>query len=624
MNTEEENKLNEEQEVENSNIISSIELESENSTSFDVTIDSSDDSQIDEVIESENETDYSVFSKEELVTKLNDLLNNGDVLQIKNEVETIRAIFYKKHRQDIEEIKAKFIEDGGDLKDFQPQENSTEETFKELYKNFKEKRADINKKLENEKEDNLKKKYQIIEEIKELINKEESLNKTFNEFRELQQKWKDIGAVPQSELKGLWETYHLHIENFYNYVNINKELRDLDLKKNLDKKVDLCEKAEDLLLEKNIKKAVDKLQDYHNIWREIGPVSNDKKDEIWERFKAATSQINKKHQEHIVNLKKEQENNYEAKKALCEKVEEIAEKTFESNKDWDTETEKIIEIQNIWKTIGFAPKKYNNEIYQRFREACNLFFDKKKEFYKIIKDELNENLQKKVDLCMVAESLKDSEDWKETTFELIKLQKQWKTIGAIPRKKSDQVWKRFRSACDHFFNRKEEFYKSFDKIQEENLNKKLELIEKIKSYQLEEDAKKALETIKKFQKEFTEIGFVPENKKNEIQTKFREAINVHFKKLNIDEGKKDIILYKQKVETLQNSKSKRKIEDERDKIAQKVKTLENDIALLENNIGFFSTSKKSESLIADFHKKIENSKKELEQLREKLRIIDKI
>ncbi|HBF87636.1 MAG TPA: DUF349 domain-containing protein [Bacteroidales bacterium] len=577
-----------------------------------------------EILESDykNIINYSEFSKDELVTALNELLNIGDISKIKNEVETIRSIFYKKNRVEIEDLKAKFLESGGDIKDFKPQESSAEETFKELYKKFKEKRFELTKKQEAEKEENLKKKYQIIEDIKELVNKEESINKTFNDFRELQLQWKEIGAVPQSEQKNLWETYHLHIENFYNYVNINKELRDLDLKKNLDKKIELCEKAEDLLLEKNIKKAIDKLQEYHEIWREIGPIPNDKKDEIWERFKHTTSQINKNHQDYIVTLRKEQENNFEAKKALCEKVEEIAEKNIESNKEWDEETQKIIDIQNIWKTIGFGPKKYNNDIYFRFREACNLFFNKKKEFYKVINDELNTNLQKKIDLCLVAESLKESQDWKETTFELIKLQKQWKTIGQIPRNKSEQIWKRFRSACDYFFTQKEEYYKSFDKIQEENYNKKLSLIKEIQAYSLDSDSKIALEELKKYQKQWSEIGFVPENKKAEIQTCYREAINAHFNNLNIDDKKKDMILFKQKVETLNDSKSKKKIDDEREKIALKVKNLESEIALLENNIGFFSNSKKSESLVADFKLKIETSKKELSELKEKLKIID--
>jgi triphosphoribosyl-dephospho-CoA synthetase len=581
-----------------------------------------------ELLENSEEDDllksatFSNLDNQQLLSTLKEIVEKEDIAKIRNQVETIKSIFYKNHRTQVEEEKEKFVKDGGKVEEFVPVEDANEVIFKELYAIYKDKRFQYNKSVEEQKSKNLKLKKQIIEDINELINKEESINKTFNDFRALQNSWKEIGHVPQNEVKALWETYNLQIEKFYDYIKINKELRDLDLKKNFEHKLELCEKVEDLLIEKNIKKAIDRLQEYHLQWKEIGPVAPEKKDEIWERFKAATLQINKKHQDFFNNIKIEQDANLTTKIALCERVEQISEKNITSVKEWDSELKQVLEVQDLWKKVGFAPKKFNNDIYKRFREACNLFFEKKKEHFKVINDELGANLQKKIEICMIAESLKDSQDWKETTYELIKLQKQWKTIGQVQQKKSNQVWNRFRSACDYFFKQKDEYYKSFDKIQEENLVKKLELIAEIEKFKLPKDQKEALDALKKFQKDWSEIGFIPNEKRTEIQAKFRDAINKHFKNLNIDESKKDIILYQQKIEDLKSSKSSNKLDGEREDLAQKIKLLESDIALLENNIGFFSNSKNSESLISEFRTKIVTYKTNLEQLKKKLRMID--
>ena len=581
-----------------------------------------------ELLENSEEDDllksasYSNLNNAELLSTLKEIIEKEEISQIRNQIETIKTIFYKNHRIQVEEEKEKFVKDGGVAEEFVPTEDANEVIFKGLYAIYKEKRSQYTKSVEEQKSKNLAAKKQIIEEISELINKEESINKTFNDFRALQNRWKEVGHVPQSEVKALWESYNLQMERFYDYIKINQELRDLDLKKNLEHKIELCEKVEDLLIEKNIKKAIEKLQDLHLKWKEIGPVVTEKKDEIWERFKTATIQINKKHQDFFTEIKKEQENNYLAKIALCERVEQISEKNINSVKEWDSELKQVLETQEMWKKIGFAPKKHNTEIYKRFREACNLFFEKKKEFFKVINDVLDANLQKKIEICMIAESLKDSQEWKETTLELIKLQKQWKNIGQVSQKKSNQIWNRFRSACDHFFKQKEEYYKSFDKIQEQNLATKLELIKTIDAFKLPADQKEALDALKKFQKEWSEIGFIPNEKRQEIQSQFRDAINKHFKNLNIDESKKDIILYQQKIEDLKSSNSGKKLDDEREDLAQKIKVLESDIALLENNIGFFSNSKNAESLIKEFRTKITNSRTTLDQLKKKLRMID--
>ncbi|HKJ43159.1 MAG TPA: DUF349 domain-containing protein [Sunxiuqinia sp.] len=567
--------------------------------------------------------DYAGLNEVELINALRDLLTNHADEDIKADIDSIKVNFYKKHHALVEEEKKKFLEDGGAEEDFESSDTIYEEDLRELLKDFRQLRSKHHRQLEDEKEENLQRKYEIIEDIKNLVNRKESINKTFQEFRDLQQEWREIGPVPQSKLKDLWETYHHHVENFYDYIKINRELRDLDLKKNMEAKINLCEKAEELLVEPSVIKAFNILQKYHEQWREIGPVPRDKKEELWERFKAATSKINKKHQEYFENRKKEQKKNLEAKTVLCEKAEEIANLEIDNHKEWDKKSHELIELQKVWRTIGFAPKRDNNRIYERFRSACDKFFDAKREFYAQNKELQMNNLQIKTDLCVQAEALKDSEDWKKTTEEFIRIQKKWKEIGPVPRKYSDSIWKRFRAACDFFFENKSKHFHHVDEEQVENLKLKKALIEEVKNYKLTKDEDADLQQIKEFQRRWTDIGHVPYRDKDKVQNEFRNAINIHFDGLKIDDQQRNLLKFKTKVVNLSGTaRGNNKMRFERDKYVSKLKQMESDLILLNNNIGFFANTKNAESLIEDVNKKIEDTKEKIEFLKEKISIID--
>ncbi|MBN1186004.1 MAG: DUF349 domain-containing protein [Bacteroidales bacterium] len=569
-------------------------------------------------------SEYSFCKKEELVIILQALLDNKSVNDIRAEVDAIKINFYKKHKAEIEKKKRAFIDAGGELLDFKPESDPLENDLKELLKRYKDLKSQFNSNLEVEKLENLKRKYEIIEEIKNLVNRKESINKTFHEFRELQNQWRDIGIVPQQNVKDLWETYHLHVAKFYDYIKINKELRDLDLKRNLEEKNILCEKAEALLLEPSVIQAFNALQKLHNQWREIGPVPNEMKDQIWERFKEATSKINKKHQEHFDHQKEEQKKNLEAKTLLCEKAEDIANAEMSSHKDWESKSRELIELQKIWRTIGFAPKKDNNQIYKRFRDACDAFFTRKREFYAENKELQDNNIQLKTDLCIQAEALKDSTEWKKTTEDFIKLQKQWKKIGPIPKKQSDHLWKRFRSACDQFFNAKAKFHENIDAVYEENMKKKEDLIKEIEEYKIDNNnIESCFEALNEFQKKWSEIGYVPLKEKDQIHEKYRKALNKKFEKLDVDEHKKNILSYKSKLDDITHKpKSDRRLKQERDGFISKIKKLESDIVLWENNIGFFIKSKNADAMIKEVEEKIADAKEKIALLEEKIKLIE--
>lgn len=574
---------------------------------------------------SKDKPDYNLLNQVELVNAMRDLLDKNGDHYIRDEIEAIKAAFYKQVKEENEQKKKEFIESGGNEEDFQPEENPYEEDIKDLLKRYRHIRSELNKKLEQEKEVNLQVKYDIIEEIKGLINKEESINKTFQEFRDLQQRWRETGLVPQAKMKDLWDTYHFHVENFYDYIKINKELRDLDLKKNLEMKIKLCEQAEELLLEPNIIRAFNALQKLHERWREIGPVPRENKDDIWDRFKASTAKINKKHQEYFENRKAEQKKNLEAKRALCEQVEEIIELDLNTHKEWGEKSKEVINLQKIWRTIGFAPRKDNNKIYDRFRKACDTFFDSKREFYARNKELQQNNLQMKIDLCVQAEALKDSTDWRKTTQDLINIQKQWKETGPVPRKQSEVIWKRFRAACDHFFNKKSEHFSNIDSEQVENLKLKEQLIKDVQNFSPKENADENLQALKDFQRRWTEIGHVPIKKKDVVQKNYREAINKLFDDLNLDESKRNLLKFRTKIASFsESSRGQNKMRFERDKYINKMKQLENDLVLLDNNVGFFAKSKNAEALIEDVKRKIEQTKENIELMKEKIRVIDEM
>ena len=567
--------------------------------------------------------DYSGYSKHDLVETLVLLIENRPPSEIRDDVDRIKGLFYRKLKQDAEERKNKFLEGGGKLEEYRPWVDPDDAKVKHLLEKYREKKTDYSKIQEAEKFDNLKKKYEIIDKIKDLVNREESINKTFHDFRALQNEWHAIGVVSQASLKDLWENYHHTVEVFYDYIKINKELRDLDLKKNLESKVLLCEKAETLLLEPNPVNAFRALQDFHNQWREIGPVPQESKNDIWERFKEATAQINKRHHEYFEKQKDDQKKNLDAKIALCEEVETINQAEMKNFRDFDEKADKVVELQKMWRTIGFAPKKQNNKVYQRFRDACDAFFEKKRSFYADNKETQLNNLQKKIELCIQAESLQESTDWKATSDALIKLQKEWKEIGPVPRKQSERCWKRFRKACDHFFNRKTEFFTDLDTSYEDNLKAKVAIIEELENFSPGTDVQTAFERLKELQRKWTEIGFVPFEKKDEIANRYRNALNSQFDRLKIADEDKTILKYRTKLDNLKaNPKASRKVRNERDKFFTKIKQLESDIVLWENNIGFFAKSTNADTMIREVEDKIENAKKLIKTLEEKVRMID--
>ena len=569
------------------------------------------------------QVDYSGFSKHEIVETLGLLIENRPTLEIREDVERLKILFYKKLKSEAEERKSKFLEGGGKIEDYRQWVDPDDARVKHLLEKYKEKKTDYNKVQEAEKYENLKKKYDIIDKIKDLVNREESINKTFHDFRSLQNEWHSIGVVPQTSLKDLWENYHHYVEIFYDYIKINKELRDLDLKRNLEAKVLLCEKAEELLLEPNPVNAFRFLQDFHNQWREVGPVPQESKNEIWERFKEATSQINKRHHEYFEKQKDDQKKNLDAKIALCEEVDAINLLEIKNFKEFDEQADKVVALQKIWRTIGFAPKKQNNKVYQRFRDSCDTFFEKKRGFYADNKEIQLNNLQLKTELCIQAETLQESSDWKATSDALIRLQKEWKEIGPVPRKQSERCWKRFRKACDHFFNRKTEFFAALDTSYEDNLKAKLAIIDGLEKFEPGADVQVAFERLKELQRKWTDIGFVPFSLKDEITNKYRVAINKEFDKLKIGDEDKSILKYKNKLDSLKtNPKASRKVRNERDKFFTKIKQLEGDIVLWENNIGFFAKSTNADTMIKEVEEKIENAKKLIKTLEEKVKMID--
>ena len=585
------------------------------------------ESEVDENKETEESdtVDYSGNNNSQLLSIFSELLHTHPVQTIRKNVDAIKIAFYKNYRNEVDQLRKKFIEEGGTIEDFVPPTNDEEQRFKTLFAEYRQKRNEYLAQIETEKEENYQKKLQIIEELKELINSNETLNQTFTAFRDLQHRWKEIGLVPQSVVKDLWETYNLYVENFYNFIKINKELRDLDLKKNYEAKIQLCEEAEALVLEPSVINAFHRLQKLHEQWREIGPVANEYKDQLWDRFREASSKINKRHQEYFDTLKEEQKKNLDLKTELCVKVEELVAAPPVSRKEWNKASEQLIEIQKVWKTIGFAPKKDNTKIYERFRNACDRFFENKRNFYLQIKAEMETNLQLKNEICAQAESIQDSEEWKKTTDELIALQKRWKEIGPVARRHSDAVWKRFRAACDHFFERKAAHFSTIDTQYEENLKQKQALLEELKAFVEREDmANDGFETLKEMQRRWSEIGFVPIKQKDAIQSEYRKVVDAAFAKLRGNEKERHLERFKGKLQSLSSEgNNDRRIRHERDRLYNKMKQLEADIALLENNIGFFSKSKNAESMIRDVNEKIAKAKQEMETIIEKINLIDK-
>ncbi len=568
--------------------------------------------------------DYASLSREELIEKFKQLLGQGNITDKKNEFEQIRTHFYRKMKQEIDEKKKQLLKEGNEVA-IENEPDKLEPVFKELYEAYKEKRSEIIAEIEKQKQENYKKKLEIIEKINELTTRPESLKTTMDEFRDLNEQWKSIGVVPQHLVKDLYNKYNLARDNFYNWLNLNKEARDYDLKKNLEAKIELCEKAEQLILEQDVVKALGQLQILHERWREIGPVYPDKKEEIWQRFKEATHKIHKNHQEFFQRKREEEENNLKAKTILCEIAEEIAGRVYTRYKEWEEATKQMIDLQQRWRTIGMVPRSENAAIYKRFRAALDQFFDAKKEYYAQKAEEENRNLQLKTDLCIRAEAIKDSTDWKRTTTELINLQKEWKKIGPVPKKDSDAIWKRFRAACNEFFERKANHFNSIENLLHENLSKKEELLSQLEQFEFTDNPEEDLAKLKHLQKQWFDIGPVADNLQEEIQQRYKQAVQKIYNNIKIDEKKRSLLGFKLKIESLLNTPNyQEKIKFERNQLAKQLHKIENDLKVLENNIGFFSKSKNAEDLIKEFARKIEEGRKQADALKEQIQYIDNL
>ena len=536
----------------------------------------------------ESAVNYSEKTLAELITLFEELVQNEERMNMAKEAEALKAAFYKrllKEKAEAEEDAFAAVEAG----------------FKDLYNKYKKERAELNKQLEKEREQNLVLKEAVIADLKALLEKQEDVNATFPEFREIQNRWKAVGAVPAQNYRNINETYQLYVEQFYDMVKINRELRDLDFKKNLEAKEEFCNAAEELAESENVIEAFRELQKLHEQWKEYGPVAKEHREAIWERFKAATATINKKYQAHFEGIKEQQAENLAKKVALCEKVEEIAAREVEGSNQWNEFSKEIEELQKEWKNIGFASKKDNQKVYDRFRAACDQFYARKRDFYTDYKDSINSNLDKKIALCEAAEQLKSSTEWKKATDQFISLQKQWKEIGAVPRKKSELLWKRFRAACDEFFAERDKNAKPENDYYG-NLKAKNRLIEEMKSYELKGDDSD-FQALQEFQKRWQEIGFVPFKEKDNVAKAYKEAVS------RFPSNRPQ-----------RRTRGGRQL-SEKEILIQKYNTLEQDIVTYENNIGFFSMSKSSEPLVKQMQERIAQSKAELAKLAEKIREI---
>lgn len=544
----------------------------------------------------------------ELILYFQELMQSEKAMELAKEAEAVKSAFYKRLIKD-KEASGQKIEDGDAENETVVDENdpfsSVEQGFKDLYNKYKKERAEFNRRLEEEREHNLTMKQAVIEDLKALLEKQEDVNATFPEFREIQNRWRAIGPVPQQNYRNLNETYQLYVEQFYDMVKINRELRDLDFKKNLEAKEQFCEAAEKLAENPNVIEAFRNLQKLHEEWKEFGPVAKEFRDSIWDRFKAATTVINKKYQAYFEGLKEQQAENLAKKTVLCEKVEEIADREVAHSNDWNLYSKEIEDIQKEWKSIGFASKKENDKIYARFRAACDKFYERKRVFYSEYKDGMNENLAKKISLCEAVEAIKNSTEWKKTTDQIMALQKQWKEIGAVPRKKSEAVWKRFRAACDEFFAERDKNVKPENDFYG-NLKAKKHLIADINAY-VPVDEETDMEALKTFRQRWSEIGFVPFKEKENIAKAYKDAIAAKFP----DAGRSN-----------RGGRGVARPHTEKERLIAKYNTLEQEIVTYENNIGFFAMSKNSEPLIKQMEEKIASAKKELETLAEQIRNIE--
>lgn len=559
-------------------------------------------------------------SKYEVLERVKELAHS-DNTPAKDEIDHLKTAFYKLLFAEREADQKTFIENGGDPEAYVMKTDDSEEQFKAEMGLIKEKRAKAFQQQEEEKKANLQRKQQIIEKIKMMSTSPEEANKSYNDFKALQQEWKDIKAVPAEKANELWRNYQLYVEQYYDLLNLNRELREYDFKKNLEQKTLLCEAAEKLADEPDAVSAFHQLQELHQQYREIGPVAKELREQIWARFKAASTVINKRHQQHFEELRAKEEENLTRKTALCEKVEAIAKEENKNATDWENHTKQIIDIQTEWKTIGFAPQKMNVKIFDRFRAACDDFFGRKAEFFKTLKEKFAENTKKKKEMVEQAKALMDSTDWKATSDKLIKLQKEWKTIGMVPKKVGDQLWAEFVAACNKFFEARNAATAGTRNEEQQNLDRKKEIIAKLKEL-LDSTADNVQATLQQLIDEYGKIGHVPFKEKDKLFKEYHKVVDALYKQLNISASKQRLDNFKSSIKSMAKQ-GEDMLDNERGRLMRRYEQLKSEITTYENNLGFLNaSSKKGNSLIDEMNRKVNKLKDDLELIRQKIKAID--
>ena len=612
------------EEVKQENVVEAAAVQSEE------TVEAATEEVVAEVQEPENVETVAVeevtepakkLTKEDILTKLKEIEEDVESVS-RPEIDALKQAFYKIHNAEVEAQKQSFVAEGGKEADFMPLPDALEEDFKAVMASIREKRNQTNAEQEKQKELNLQVKLSIIEELKDLIESPDDPNKNYAEFKRLQQQWNDVTLIPQGKANELWKNYQVNVEKFYDLLKLNNEFREYDFKKNLEIKTHLCEAAERLADEKDVVSAFHQLQKLHQEFRETGPVAKDLRDTIWDRFKAASTLINRKHQKHFEEQKEQERQNLDQKTVICEIVEGIDFNELKGYTSWENKTKEVIALQNKWKTIGYAPLKMNTKIFERFRKACDEFFQKKAEFFKANKEYMAQNLEKKRALIEKAEALKDSTDWKATTDEFISLQKQWKEIGPVAKKYSDAIWKKFIGACDYFFDQKGKATSSKRSVEQENLSKKKEIIQKLKTLEQGEDELDIAQTVKDLMSEWNEVGHVPFKEKDKIYKLYRDQVDALFKKFNLNAASRKLSSYKSSATNIQE-KGTQAVYREREKLVRNYENLKNELATYENNLGFLTAaSKKGSSLLNELNKKVEKLKEEIMSAEDKIKAFD--
>lgn len=563
--------------------------------------------------------EMNTMTREGVIVRLAEINLQEEPIE-RNELEALKQTFYKLRIAEVEAARKAFEEEGGNPEEFTPEKDLYEDRFKEIMSTIKEKRNAQKEEDEQEKQTNLEKKLAIIERMKELAEAPEEANKAYNEFKQLQADWNEIKNVPAAKVNELWKSYQLYNEKFYDLIKLNNEFREYDFKKNLEIKIRLCETAENLANEEDVISAFHQLQKLHQEFRETGPVAKEQREEIWNRFKAASTIVNRRHQQHFEEIKEKEQRNLDEKTVICEIVEGMEYDKMTSFQDWQDKTDEILALQAKWKTIGYAPQKLNTKIFERFRAACDEFFKQKAEYFKNLKNGMNENLEKKKAMCEQAEALKDSTDWKATSEALNKLQKEWKKIGPVSKKHSESIWKRFISACDYFYEQKAKATSSQKSEEQVNLEKKKALIEQLNEINQEENLTEATgNIIRKLMKEWNAIGHVPFKDKDKVYKQYRTVVDELFDKLNLSASQKKLSHFKSSI----SNNKENNLYREREKLMRAFENMKAEIKTYENNLGFLTTSsKKGNSLVNEMNRKVEKLKADLALIQKKIEVID--